>query len=463
MKLVTYICIFSYISSSFGMDCRVSYTTESPVNVSKVSSSTEESFNINGKIKNVSSFFSKESQSTLLTEPVYSNQFIRNGRTLKKGTIVKIEGDYAANDLLGFSNFVKVQVLSNKNKDLNHILPNPNSPLDKFETGFVNFDSLVPLSNFSALYFGSSLVLNEDAYILSFRSNKFEVFFDGLVLKPVEQMGSYKIEECRRLSGEVLKYYLYTAKNIDGEYVDTLKLTSDQIACNDFRHIEDVHLDKAINLFNHLRNTFSSNFKFSDLEINEWGLVRLPSSKTTDMNRIYYQEFLGSDPINSDKWGDPDTICEFLTIQDEWNQYCTQRLKLSTKRCTIQVGDISFITPGKTKSGKDPLGHLHHDGTCIDIRPFRKDQKMIGTTITVDKKGYDSKLTKEFLSFIEMRGASPIYFSDKSINKHSFFNKRKCTLKDPSKDLDRGVLDCKGHQNHIHFCLKKPRVRGCGI
>lgn len=198
--------------------------------------------------------------------------------------------------------------------------------------------------------------------------------------------------------------------------------------------------------------TFMSNKPKAPLEINEWGLARLPEDPAGT-----YEHFTGTDPDGSDNWGKPDTVCELMNIAADWNKDCKGK-----PACLLQIGDISFETPALLASKKDPLGHKQHsDGTCIDMRPFRKDGLREGVSLTRNPEDYNDKLTKKFVKFIEGKGATPIYFNDPAIGKVPGRTRNDCDLENPKNDEGKGTFMCDGHNDHVHYCLKKPFVKGC--
>lgn len=436
-------------------NCKIAYTNRSPFYVVDVNKNSQDTFYLSNNPSYVSASYNKQGRSKLLTESVYDDQFHRNGRVVKRNTIVRAKNKIQSNSEV----FVEVEILSEKNTNLNKILTNP---LNKGETGYLSSKSLRSIKD------SELMILNKDTFFISNTGNKFKTDA-GSYLEPISSNGIYKIRQCR-IDGKVQYFYLYNLKSLDGESKEQVEIHQSSLSCLDLSIAEKKDYSNLKRFLSSMENLYGKSYSFDELEYNEFGLVNLPqiitNPNTREIVSISYNEkfvhYKGGDPLGSDTWGQPDTICEFMTIANDWFDYCHTTLGYSKNRCKIQVGDISWISPGKMDNGKDPLWHRHHnDGTCIDIRPFRADDKLIGTTIDFDVKGYDPKINEKFLKFIMAKKASPIYFGDKSLSKKLGKINRNCDLHNPKNDLDQGVLNCKGHMNHIHFCLKPERVRGC--
>lgn len=174
----------------------------------------------------------------------------------------------------------------------------------------------------------------------------------------------------------------------------------------------------------------------------------------------------------SDNWGEIGTVCGIIKIAQEWKTICqkdhcsTSPLKLSeaecAEMCTMQIGDISFITPVKetmVRTGRksfswtnaDPLGHkTHHEGMSLDIRPFRNDALHLGQvwghkgkkSAVIYDPTYNHDLNKAFIKFLNDKKVENIYFNDPNIPGRSYAS---------------------GHSDHIHFKIgeKAQETLGC--
>lgn len=449
-----------FMDLAYSASCKVVYTDRAPFYISQVKDNQTDTFEM-GKWTAVVNAKSQRGKDKLLTEKVYDDQFQHNGKILKRGTIVIPTHKIKNGD---DDTIIEIKVLSESNSNLASILSkNPKKLLlNKNNTGYIYQKSL------SSIDQSTVLVLKEDARLFKFNGDKISLDA-GSGIKPIKKNGVYKVNQCKE-NGSVKYYYLYQAIDLNAKDTEVFQLQQSELACLPINYIEQKNYNKLGDFLRKMQFLYGKGFKFKDLEINEWGMVNLPSIITNPDTKgvvsISYDEAFvhvkGGDPLHSDTWGDPDTVCQFTEMAKDWHEYCQNKLGLSSQRCTIQVGDISWITPGKRDSGKDPLGHKHHsDGTCIDIRPLRSDDKLVGTTINFDFGGYDSNLNSKLIGFMQKYQASPIYFNDDKLIKKYAKVERGCDLKSPAKDLDQGVLSCKGHWNHIHFCFKPERVKGC--
>ena len=464
LKTWLFLCLaFSQITL-YAAQCRDSTTTKAPAHISSVLNKTEDTFLLgNSKVK-VSSDTKFNKQEHILTEEVLSDDpnkrwsffFTQNARLLKRGTIVKLTqtvGKAKKDD------YVKITVLSENNNDLNKILEGDTKVILQNEEGYVPYGSLNKLDH------STVLILKRKTKMLKFNSNQVVSLKPGTGLRPIESMGRYKVKICANKI-----YYVYKAINVSNNQVDEVLLERDKLACYDMNSLSHNAYEKVAKLYQFIEHELNPEITFEDLQYNEWGHVNLPLEINNPNTKNIvgrakdksYVHFKGGDPLNSDTWGHPDSICEFMRISKEWKRYCIENLNLPSDRCTLQVGDISWITPARKDNKRDPLGHKHHhDGTCFDIRPLRTDNQFIGTTIHKDKKGYDRELNHKLISFLLERQSSPLYFSDKNITNDLGATNRSCNISHPENDIGMGALYCDGHFNHIHFCLKPERVRGC--
>lgn len=234
------------------------------------------------------------------------------------------------------------------------------------------------------------------------------------------------------------------------------------------------HFKSLLRLKRDLEAVSSSqkNIRLEDLDINDWGLAKLPLKHTGNPTNITDEALDGSfvhyqngDPIDSNTWGQPDAICSLIKIAHDWNQYCQSKYRGA---CQLQIGDISFVTPAEVQSPqgekRDPLGHImHYTGRCIDIRAFRKDQQQVALNVVSSPQDYDAERTHDLLQFLMKSGATPIYFNDLGaiMNPKLGEGSAVCNLSSPTADVGHKVQYCEGHDNHIHFCLEPRHTEGC--
>jgi hypothetical protein len=208
-------------------------------------------------------------------------------------------------------------------------------------------------------------------------------------------------------------------------------------------------------------------------EVNYQGFLRLPTleneegdEESLDDHKSYIHYGSEVDPLASDDWGQASTICGIVELSYLWKKLCDQ--KYSGTGCTLQIGDIAFPVEGfvtrgsggsrwkKTNrgtkkqkhlkksaassnfvaSGKDILGHAtHYRGTCVDIRPLRKDSDFKPTNIR--SKEYDVNKTIDFVKLAMEYGATKRFFNDRRLIKMEL------TERQP------------GHDDHIHICFEE--------
>jgi hypothetical protein len=309
----------------------------------------------------------------------------------------------------------------------------------KGEKGFISPHTLAPSSSSDVLF------VTKDTFILGAGGGLDEMVVKyGEGLKPITQDNMYKVMNC----GDKFTY-LFQLISTDEER-NNKEIKIDNVSCIDNQLINEPAFKDIQALMKKLEVEKPEAPK---IEVNEWGLSRLQEDPTGG-----YTHFTGPDPVGTDDWAKPDTLCSLMDIADEWKKNCVG------KGCTLQIGDIGFPTPAVLENGRDPLGHLQHsDGSCIDMRPFRKDRKMEGVNLKHSLKDYDAVRTNQFISFLISKGATPIYFNDPNIVNSSNPNRKRksCDLENPKNDEKQGVFNCEGHSDHIHFCLRKPFVKGC--
>lgn len=124
----------------------------------------------------------------------------------------------------------------------------------------------------------------------------------------------------------------------------------------------------------------------------------------------------------ADQYGTAFTIGAIVELAAKWAELST---------VPIQVGDIS-----RQGGGAFPPHASHRNGRDFDVRPFRKDKKLLPVDCRTISE-YNADLTAEFVRMV--RNYYPnaiIYFNDSVLIK---------------KGLVRFMA---GHYNHLHFRLK---------
>jgi len=94
----------------------------------------------------------------------------------------------------------------------------------------------------------------------------------------------------------------------------------------------------------------------------------------------------------------------------------------------VGLGDISF-----ENGGPMPPHVSHTDGTCVDLRPFRKDKKH--APVNIQDPDYDRDATRSLVAVLRAhQNVKQILFNDNEI---------------------QGVTSWPGHDNHLHVIMRK--------
>ena len=212
-----------------------------------------------------------------------------------------------------------------------------------------------------------------------------------------------------------------------------------------FSPIYQKHLDGLFEVQKAVQKLYQVNLNPADIEMDYRGFIRLPKTNEVDSHGIsgfaYDQSFVhyqGGDPWKSDTWGTPNTIIQLMTLAQEWSKICKE------EGCTLQIGDIAFATgalnyqSAKRGGKKDALMHATHiDGTCVDLRAFRKDDELTGVVVSNNRKSaYNRKRTQSFIEFAQKFGVTRVIYGDRKITR---------VLEDVELDS--------GHRDHIHICF----------
>lgn len=361
-------------------------------------------------------------------------------RIIRKNTVVRTEVKYPL-DLS--TAMIPVEILSTPEDELNGLMGvsrnDKNTSLTQVnEKGFVSPRSLKKVSDGDVLMVTKDTVMLKDVNNLSSLVLKY-----GEGLRPVKKENSYKALDC---SGKIS--YVFQVVSPNDNNLKEVQLDDD--SCLDQQILSESNYLSIKRLLNFMDQT-----KFNTpIEVNEWGLSRL---KTYPDDSLLH--FTGTDREKTDDWATPDALCSLIEVASMWRENC------SGPGCTLQIGDMGFPTPTRMANGKDALGHLQHsDGSCIDMRPFRKDQTMEGVNLDHNPQDYDHGRTQEFMNLLLKAGATPVYFNDPKISRSSSPGRKRqtCDLVNSKNDEKKGVFNCEGHSHHIHFCFRKPHAKGCG-
>lgn len=446
--------------------CRTELTEKPPFFISSVKTNTTEQFAIEpgmavshvegvGKATgNKADEISSEKFYPALAEASAAGEMLPF-KLLSRGSLVT--SDFSPSQKLDPTSLVQVKVL--KNNSLYLKFQSNSTVLTKDgDKGFLPASALEPASE------KHRFILKETAPLFTFTSLvNDEKLSPGSAIRLVMQEGKYKKMDCGA-SGSTYLFQLYQPEG--NTFSNEVGIEEQVLSCVSLQPITDDNFSRLLQLQKTLDRLYQQKITLDSFEFNEWGLVRAPmqnlpaggdiSRESFDKSFVHYQ---GSDAVGTDDWMHPHTACAFMRLMNEWKQICSQE-----EKCIVQMGDAAFLTPGqKAGAAIDPLGHrFHRSGTCIDIRPFRKDGKQ--EKLDIRDSFYDAKLTRKFIEFLMKRGASPIYFNDPAMlndKKLSQALDDPCSEVDDSVDLGKKLQNCPGHDNHIHVCLNPGRTVGC--
>lgn len=205
------------------------------------------------------------------------------------------------------------------------------------------------------------------------------------------------------------------------------------------------------------------------------GFLNLPLTHQPDLQYMYGKNFYvgprthgvsqqgwdyvhhtSNDAPETDVWGKPRTIYQFFKLAQFWKKRCISGIDFNSSdlcgssrsvacstlferefQCTLQVNDVAYFSTGlKNANGLDPLGHrTHSTGYCIDVRPMRKDGRLLPSRWQGTEEN-SHELNKEFALVLKAFGASSIYYNDPELIKLNLTHFKE------------------GHDDHFHFCLK---------
>jgi hypothetical protein len=456
--------VLCYSYTTLAGPCVEKTTATPPFYISTSSTAQQEELQLNKQLVQTEGE-GKLSGQALLDDPAGAP---KRARFVERGSLVQILSD--GDEVKDEQALVPVRMIS------------PASPriaswrhaerVKKGDTGFLDRSVLKEAGE------GRVFIVQKDAVLATFPGMNEGILKAGSAIKPAMKDGKYRILECQA-EGEVKPSISYIFESIPPKYGRGRNVAAKNLVAlsSDFHCLEVAAIfDDQLKSLMKLSDTISELYRekeptpLNELEVNDWGLVRLPTRATHDGSDITevshdgsFVHYQGPDPVGSDTWMNPHSACALMRISKEWKEKaCPMEQK---ERCTLQIGDISFATPAHVKGDRrDPLGHLFHStGECIDMRIFRKDGKFEGLNLTKDPAMYDSELTKKFIKFLISKRATPIYFNDSStyLDPKLGNGNQQCNLDDPKIDRGNKVQPCPGHDNHIHFCLLPDETEGC--
>jgi hypothetical protein len=448
------------ISTAFAQSCQISLVTDPPFYLTTVTENKVDKFALPKKA-------SLESRDPAAENEISSELFYRqpkafkeNASVLGRGSVVTLTSpqdqsmlsDQTSNSL------VAVKVISAEDR---YSRFQPGVRAKAGQRGFISKNSLDPQIN------GKTFVLKQSAFLFKMDGVTKVQIDSGVYLRPEVQNGKYKVRKCPDGVSYVFKAITPFAPK--QPYSETEVLLPPGNACLDLHAYTMPEFQELRKVQAFTNDLYKKSIGANEFEINDWGMVKVPfedppaemHAANPDITGISpdgsFMHYQGSDPKDSDIWGQPKTVCALMKVMQDWSKKCDGQ---SDSRCTPETGDISFITPakvipnGRIKDGVDPLGHRSHfSGYCVDVRPFKKTEDTHGTTYL--RSNYDKQRTRDFIDFLEHEGASPIYFNDPSLYKDKNIGGGSAACVDTNLETETGikVRPCAGHNDHIHFCL----------
>jgi hypothetical protein len=185
---------------------------------------------------------------------------------------------------------------------------------------------------------------------------------------------------------------------------------------------------------------------------------KVPDIQTGPLGSLHYKS---DDPNANDAFGDPMSICAFLTAVKAFNKKCTGA------GCQVQWGDFYHSDRW--------YQHADHDrGTCVDVRPVRRSEGYGPLPIFTGAGRRCANNSKGVQVCRTVQGLNPAYDRQRTQLLIDYFRKAGGVGKANEKsevlisnvlfnDTSgvRGVTYAQGHSNHIHVCFpaNHPRVK----
>jgi hypothetical protein len=382
-------------------------------------------------------------------------------RFLGRGSRVKLI-DPADSSMLETNQLLRVEVIEVEKKYSPHAA---GTPAEKGNQGYLPGKSLVSVSD------KMSFILNKDFALALFPGLQAGNLAAGTILRPEMSGGKYRALSCPPSLSLSYLFDQYDPKTRKDGHPVALDAGA---SCLEMSPVKNEFLDDLLAIQSFSRQNYESNeISLNQLEVNDWGFVRIPMSASSDIAGIAgeapdfsFVKFKGAEDPNTSIWAKPNAVCAFMRLATDWRKECGSAAQLDrSARCTIQLGDAAFFTPGLAENSEhDPLGHkFHYSGECFDIRALRKDEAFDRMNLEKDQAVYDSAATRKLIAFLIGHGATPVYFNDPDIYMDPKLGNGSdaCNMEDSFKDLGKKPMPCPGHSNHIHFCLDPSRVAGC--
>ncbi len=281
-------------------------------------------------------------------------------------------------------------------------------------------------------------VVSSDALLIS--SEELKQFAGKILQLSMNDEGLFKVRRCCVQSKEDQKecvdnYYfdIYDGDSLIGSY-----LREGNDICSDLlqysRPIKKELLTPFLKLLEFSKEV--PNFKQSDA----LDLKILPQyAGMKDLMVMPINPETGEGPFNSyhylpegkktkaaDAMGNAGSLCVVNRVFEAFNKKC------KGAGCQVQFGDIFY--PHSVWEGPHSS---HHKGTCIDIKPFRKNSDA-DVGINCKSAEYDNNKTQMFVDLLNEAEPIQILFNDTKM-KH--------------------VKDYENHEHHIHVCFNPTSLK----
>lgn len=448
--------------------CEDTATPYPPFYITEVTQQRDESFQINGEKTKVS-----DNQKNISVEkftPMIANN--RSTKIVPRGTVVTLIDEHLSEDVSKGPGFeAAVQVVSTHQTYHHAKSADDRDRMTRLgEKGYLWSKSLKKVDDLSIF------IVTRPTYLLTGTGDSGQLFSAGTALSPwVEKKSDgtieYHVKKC--CSGEDTNCsltYIFESRETTLVPSEKTKILIDPKTCYPLRYTDTENFNLLQKVHRVVSNLYQKDLPLHQSKFNDFGYIRLhvepyaPGPKDQHIvgkgpngYYVHYQEFENVE--HSDLFAKPHTACALYDALKDWKTKCHEILPPSEstdRRCTPQIGDMAFVTPGRTRNGLDPLKHAtHYSGECVDVRPFRTDDLWRETWAQRPSKKqiqeqedyyaqYDRALTEAFIEFLKKRGAGPFFFNDDVLSKKLSF-----------------LYHVPGHHNHIHVCFgkKSPLVR----
>lgn len=429
------------LNSSFAEVCFYQKTSISPFMSSISTAKSEEVIGSNYNSSNVHTVVSKNGET--ITQENFRDLDNKPKSFISRGTIIKLDTKTEEEKLALLkiingevkptkdSMFIPVEVVSTEKTFVKY---KPKRIADQYvkenDKGKIYYESIKPMEEDDHLF------VKENTFLLNKEGERVTLPQGHSALKPVVVGGQYKIKRCceSTVRGKCHNSYIYSVvdseNNLNGEFeldpscphnTDNLQIMSK----SDFSNLSQIK--------KYVTKSSGEPIKLTDFDVNDFGLFKYPLRPDSGKMAFdgSFHHYKGSDPDESDEWGKPTSMCSVMKLAKIFNRECKKKF---SKGCIPQFGDMSYVTPGVTAKGKDPLLHASHaSGECLDIRPLRKDDNLEGMSNRHNGQ-YDRKKTQLLIDTALKLGAksSQLFFNDPGLT---------------------GVKPLSGHSDHLHICF----------